>query len=236
MKKILYLFFGLFLIMPLNTNALAKGKIILECDNSVKKNKNVVLIIIIIGLISLLLSLHFLLNKKGNNTNINESNNVNEKMNYEIKTLDDIKLLYVNGKQVEEIKADIERIGKLDFIFAKAKYSRAIKGITPLIKDNKISKETYSPTLSSLTIIPHNSAPIAFSEVKPPFIAHTMPQYIAWIILYFTVNIFVVFFKIKSSYFLILPADCTLIKTRKVWLHPQISLKLFAPKSSNFTQ
>ena len=80
-------------------------------NNSSKKNKNIVLIILIIiliGLISLSLSLHFLLNKKGNNTNINESNNVNEKMSYEIKTLDDIKLLYVNGKQVEEIKADSE--------------------------------------------------------------------------------------------------------------------------------
>ena len=89
-----------------NENSINDENVIL--DNSVKKNKNVVLIIIIIGLISLLLSLHFLLNKKGNNTNINESNNVNEKMNYEIKTLDDIKLLYVNGKQVEEIKADSE--------------------------------------------------------------------------------------------------------------------------------
>lgn len=38
---------------------------------------------------------------------------------------------------VEEIKKNIECIGKLDFIFAKAKYSKAIKGITPLINDNK---------------------------------------------------------------------------------------------------
>ena len=80
-------------------------------NNSSKKNKNIVLIILIIiliGLISLSLSLHFLLNKKGNNTNINESNNVNENISYEIKTFDDIKLLYVNGKQVEEIKANSE--------------------------------------------------------------------------------------------------------------------------------
>lgn len=48
----------------------------------------------------------------------------------------------------------------------------------PLIKDNKISKETYSPTLSSLTIIPHNSAPIAFSEVKPPFMRLTFNEQI----------------------------------------------------------
>ena len=38
---------------------------------------------------------------------------------------------------VEEIKKDIECIGKLDFIFAKAKYSKNIGGITPLINDNK---------------------------------------------------------------------------------------------------
>ena len=92
-----------------NKNSINDENVIL--NNSSKKNKNIVLIILIIiliGLISLSLSLHFLLNKKGNNTNINESNNVNEKMSYEIKTLDDIKLLYVNGKQVEEIKADSE--------------------------------------------------------------------------------------------------------------------------------
>ena len=80
-------------------------------NNSSKKNKNIVLIILIIiliCLISLSLSLHFLLGKRNNDTNINENNSVKEKINYEIKTLDDIKLLYLNGKQVEEIKADSE--------------------------------------------------------------------------------------------------------------------------------
>ena len=38
---------------------------------------------------------------------------------------------------VEELKQDIELIGKLDFIFAKAKYSKEIKGITPTINKNK---------------------------------------------------------------------------------------------------
>lgn len=37
----------------------------------------------------------------------------------------------------EELKSDIYIIGKLDFIFAKASYSNSIKGITPLINDEK---------------------------------------------------------------------------------------------------
>ena len=36
-----------------------------------------------------------------------------------------------------ELFADIESIGTLDFIFAKAKYSNSIKGITPIINDEK---------------------------------------------------------------------------------------------------
>ena len=38
---------------------------------------------------------------------------------------------------VEELKTDVEVIGTLDFIFAKAKYSKAISGITPIINTNK---------------------------------------------------------------------------------------------------
>ena len=37
----------------------------------------------------------------------------------------------------EELKKDIELIGKLDFIFAKAKYSNSINGITPIISEKK---------------------------------------------------------------------------------------------------
>ena len=37
----------------------------------------------------------------------------------------------------EEIKKDVNLIGKLDFIFAKAKYSDYINGITPIINDEK---------------------------------------------------------------------------------------------------
>ena len=38
---------------------------------------------------------------------------------------------------IEELKIDVEVIGTLDFIFAKAKYSRAISGVTPIINTNK---------------------------------------------------------------------------------------------------
>ena len=38
---------------------------------------------------------------------------------------------------IEELKTDVDVIGTLDFIFAKAKYSKAISGITPIINTNK---------------------------------------------------------------------------------------------------
>lgn len=38
---------------------------------------------------------------------------------------------------IEELKTDMEVIGTLDFIFAKAKYSKTISGITPIINTNK---------------------------------------------------------------------------------------------------
>lgn len=38
---------------------------------------------------------------------------------------------------IDELEADVNLIGKLDFIFAKAKYSKAIKGITPKINKEK---------------------------------------------------------------------------------------------------
>lgn len=38
---------------------------------------------------------------------------------------------------MEELKLDVELIGKLDFIFAKVKYSKEIKGITPKINEDK---------------------------------------------------------------------------------------------------
>ena len=39
-----------------------------------------------------------------------------------------------------EIRLDVSIIGKLDFIFAKAKYSNSIKGITPKINDEKFAE------------------------------------------------------------------------------------------------
>ncbi len=38
---------------------------------------------------------------------------------------------------LEELKIDSETIGKLDFIFAKAKFSKSINGVTPIINDKK---------------------------------------------------------------------------------------------------
>ena len=51
------------------------------------------------------------------------------------KILKDLSALFY--PYVEKIKIDIQNIGKLDFIFAKAKYSNAINGITPIINDKK---------------------------------------------------------------------------------------------------
>ena len=41
------------------------------------------------------------------------------------------------NKNVEELKKDIGCIAKLDFIFAKAKLSKSLNAITPIINDNK---------------------------------------------------------------------------------------------------
>ena len=38
---------------------------------------------------------------------------------------------------IEELKKDVELIGKLDFIFAKAKLSKSLNAITPIINDDK---------------------------------------------------------------------------------------------------
>lgn len=47
------------------------------------------------------------------------------------------KLSFSFEPYIEELKQDVDLIGKLDFIFAKAKYSRRINGTTPLINKNK---------------------------------------------------------------------------------------------------
>ena len=56
----------------------------------------------------------------------------------------------------EELKLDVELIGKLDFIFAKARYSKAIKGITPKINQNKEINllNARHPLIDSARVVP----------------------------------------------------------------------------------
>ena len=57
---------------------------------------------------------------------------------------------------VEELKMNINSIGKLDFIFAKAKYSDSIKATTPIITDEKIIdlKSARHPLIDSEKVVP----------------------------------------------------------------------------------
>lgn len=67
----------------------------------------------------------------------NELNNLKIDENAEIE-----RILYNLSSQLfpytNELKLDVSIIGKLDFIFAKAKYSNSIKGITPTINTEKL--------------------------------------------------------------------------------------------------
>ena len=55
-----------------------------------------------------------------------------------------------------ELLSDIESIGMLDFIFARAKYSNSIKGITPNINDTKYINliKARHPLIDSSTVVP----------------------------------------------------------------------------------
>ena len=55
-----------------------------------------------------------------------------------------------------ELLADIESIGTLDFIFAKAKYSNSIKGITPTINDTKYINliKARHPLIDASSVVP----------------------------------------------------------------------------------
>ena len=55
-----------------------------------------------------------------------------------------------------EIQLDVSIIGKLDFIFAKAKYSNSIKGITPKINDEKFAEfiNARHPLIDSNKVVP----------------------------------------------------------------------------------
>lgn len=56
----------------------------------------------------------------------------------------------------EELKISTNAIGKLDFIFAKSKYSNSIKGITPIINDKKYINliNARHPLIDSEKVIP----------------------------------------------------------------------------------
>ena len=57
---------------------------------------------------------------------------------------------------IEELQTDVEMIGTLDFIFAKAKYSRTISGITPKINNKKeiYLKNARHPLIDSSKVVP----------------------------------------------------------------------------------
>ena len=66
----------------------------------------------------------------------NELNQLKIDENIEIeKILKDLSSLFY--PYIEQLKMDSDLIGKLDFIFAKAKFSNSLKAITPIINDKK---------------------------------------------------------------------------------------------------
>ncbi len=66
----------------------------------------------------------------------NELNTLKAQEELEIeKILQDLTKLFL--PYIEELKLDFDLIGKIDFIFAKAKFSKSIKGITPIINNKK---------------------------------------------------------------------------------------------------
>lgn len=56
----------------------------------------------------------------------------------------------------DELLADIESIGNLDFIFAKAKYSNSINGITPIVNDSKYINliKARHPLINASSVVP----------------------------------------------------------------------------------
>ena len=85
----------------------------------------------------------------------NEINNLKIDESIEIeKILQELSSLFV--PYINELKLDYETIGKLDFIFAKAYYSKAINGTTPTIKDSKIIRliNARHPLISEDKVVP----------------------------------------------------------------------------------
>ena len=66
------------------------------------------------------------------------------------------KLSFLLEPYIEELKQDVELIGKLDFIFAKAKYSKKINGITPILNTRKeiILKNARHPLIPKNQVVP----------------------------------------------------------------------------------
>lgn len=85
----------------------------------------------------------------------NEINNLQIEENIEIeKILQTLTSLF--SPYTRELKLDLETIGKLDFIFAKAKYSKAIYGTTPSINtDKKFSLiNAKHPLINEASVVP----------------------------------------------------------------------------------
>lgn len=66
------------------------------------------------------------------------------------------KLSFLFEPYIEELKQDVNLIGKLDFIFAKAKYSKEINGITPILNNNKVLnlKNARHPLIDKNKVVP----------------------------------------------------------------------------------
>lgn len=85
----------------------------------------------------------------------NEINKLKVEEEYEIEKILQ-KLSFLFAPYIEELKQDVELIGKLDFIFAKAKYSRKINGITPILtKEKQIElKNARHPLIDENKVVP----------------------------------------------------------------------------------
>ena len=66
------------------------------------------------------------------------------------------KLSFLFEPYIEELKQNVELIGKLDFIFAKAKYSKELDGITPILNTQREInlKNARHPLIDKNTVVP----------------------------------------------------------------------------------
>lgn len=85
----------------------------------------------------------------------NELNSLKIKEELEIEQIL-LELSSLFSPYVDELKLDINLIGKLDFIFAKAKYSKKLKAITPHINKNKQINliEARHPLIDTELVVP----------------------------------------------------------------------------------